>query len=450
MLGNLLVALVLISGEFDFQASAIVESRAGEAPLLGGQEPQAFVTEIVTPVGMFEYRDPGVTFQADYSPRIYWQHPNALHNWSPLVLHTANLLLTAKSTRRLTLTGAATGSIGNPDYVQLAQMFTGQIPPVMEIASVTGHLGARIALTRRFALELGGQVFYWQSLGSGAAATTTDTRVTDQKSATESASTFYQLTPRHALGLGALLSQASYNGGRLHIYTIGPALTWRAHLTPRDDLSVTLGLTYVRASGTAIGSTMPLLGSSGQAASPVGAFDLGLEGGEVGRVFHPGQRRRWRRLLRRPGPRDGRATRAGQRWPHGADGARLDSHAAGRLFDRPSVDRLCHPGSGHAAHHGGAARLPGRDGVFAFAFCPSPREHRRLRRDRRSMGRSRAGLGDARLRVSPAAALGFRAAGLDQPPGRASGPQSASLALPPSIPARTRCCSSCGRRWSAR
>src|SRR5450631_157753 len=274
MVGNLLVALVLISGEFDVQASAIVESRVGEAPIISGQEPEAFVTEIVTPVGMFEYRDPALTFQADYSPRIYWQHPNALNNWSPLLLQTANLLLNAKSTRRLTLLGSATGSYGNPDYIQLSQLLnTSQIPRTTKIASVTGHLGARVALTRLWELDLDGQVFYWRSLDEMSAATTTGTTVTNQKSATEQAAALYQLNPRHALGFGAALSEASYNGGSLDIYTIGPVLTWKVHLTPSEDLKLTLGLTYVRATGTAIGSTMPLF-STGQAASPVGAFDF--------------------------------------------------------------------------------------------------------------------------------------------------------------------------------
>jgi hypothetical protein len=275
MVGNLLVALVLISGELDVQANAILETRAGLAPIIAGQESTAFVTEIVSPVGMFEYRDPALTFQVDYSPRIYWQHPNALDNWSPLVLHTANLLLNAKTTRRLTLIGSATGSIGNPDYIELQRLLNAvQVPQIVKIASVTGHLGARVALTPRWELDLDGQLLYWRSLGGAIDMSTGVATVTEQRAATEQATALYRLNPRHSLGFGAALSEASYNGGSLDIYTIGPTATWNVHLTQRDDLKVTFGITYVRAVGDSIGSTMPLFGSSGQAASPVGAFDL--------------------------------------------------------------------------------------------------------------------------------------------------------------------------------
>jgi hypothetical protein len=278
MVGNLLVALVLLSGEIDVRATATAESRAGEAPNVAGSEPSAFFAEIVTPAAMFAYREPGLTFQATYSPRVYWQEPNLVSSLAPLLLHTADLRLEAKSTRRLTLGADLSGSIGKADYSQIGLLLgsaqpgqqSSAVPQVLEIASATGSLAARVTITRRWELDLHGQGLYWKSLGAVAGATL---NITEQRSAGEQASAFYRLTPNHALGFGAAGSEASFSNG-LDIYTIGPTVTWKAQLTPRDQLTLTVGLSYVRATGMAVSGTMPLLGPSGQAASPVGGFDL--------------------------------------------------------------------------------------------------------------------------------------------------------------------------------
>ncbi|HSY39508.1 MAG TPA: hypothetical protein VLA79_08265, partial [Polyangia bacterium] len=141
MVGSVLVALVLLSGEIDVRATATAESRAGEAPIVSGSDASAFFAEIVTPSGMFVYQAPGLTFQATYSPRVYWQHPNFASSWAPLLLHTADLRLDAKSTRRLTLAADLSGSIGKADYSQIALLVgssqAGQqsaVPAVLEIA----------------------------------------------------------------------------------------------------------------------------------------------------------------------------------------------------------------------------------------------------------------------------------------------------------------------------
>ena len=278
MVGNVLVALVLLSGEIDLRASAVVESRAGETPILAGTNPTGFVAEIVAPAAMFVYSDPGLTFHAAYSPRVYWQHPNAVNSWAPLLLHTADLLLEERSTRRLSLIAGLTGAIGEPDYTQLQTLVGGvgqsALPQITEIASVSGQLLARVTLTRRWELDLDGQALYWRSFGAAPVVTTpTTTLITEQRSAGEQVTALYRLTPRHALGFGAAGSEASFSNG-LQIYTVGPTVTWKVRLTPVDELKLTLGFTYVRAAGTLSPDTIPPLGPSGQTATPVGAFDL--------------------------------------------------------------------------------------------------------------------------------------------------------------------------------
>jgi hypothetical protein len=274
MVGNLLVALVLITGEFDVQASAIVESRVGEAPVVAGNVPQAFVAEIVTPAAALEYRDPALSFRVSYAPRIYWAHPNALNTEEPLLLHTAELVLKAQTTRRFVLQASVTGAIGNPDYTQLAPLvgvLQGTLPTVTKIASVTGRIGAHALLTRRWELDLDGQIFYWESLGTPANVPTPN--ITEQTSGAEQATALFRLSPRYALGFGVAGNEAAYGTG-VDVTTIGPTISWRAQLTPRDELRLILGLAYVRASGPTLPGMLPLLGPSGQTVSPVGGFAL--------------------------------------------------------------------------------------------------------------------------------------------------------------------------------
>src|SRR4051812_41935798 len=123
MLGNLLVALALLSGEFDVQATAVVEARAGEQPaLLDNTQQQAFIAAIVTPTGTVLYREPGLSLRLSYSPRVYWAHPNVLSSGAPLLLQTADLVIVKQTTKRFALQGELSGSIGQPDYATLAAM----------------------------------------------------------------------------------------------------------------------------------------------------------------------------------------------------------------------------------------------------------------------------------------------------------------------------------------
>ena len=157
MVGNLLVALALFSGELDVQATAVVEARAGEQPAItDNNQEQAFVAAIVTPTGAVVYREPGLSLRLSYSPRIYWAYPNAIENSvAPLLLHTAGLVVAAQTTKRFALQGELSGSFGQPDYSSLSQTFSGAVPQltITKIASATGGIITRTALTRRWELD---------------------------------------------------------------------------------------------------------------------------------------------------------------------------------------------------------------------------------------------------------------------------------------------------------
>ena len=284
MVGNLLVALALFSGELDVQATAVVEARAGEQPTLnftsGTYEQAPFVAAIVTPTGMLVYREPGLSLRLSYTPRVYWADPNGLGSTAPLLLHTVDFLVAAQTTKRFSLHADVAGSIGQADYSTIAALvgsptqMTGTVPPITNIASATGTITTRTALTRRWELDLDGHLFYWKALDPPA--DLLSTAITEQKSAAEQATALFQLTRRNALGFGVAASQASYSSG-IAVYTVGPTATWRVHLTPVDELKMLLGLQYVRATeppASMLAGVPPLLGPSGQTVSPIGGFEL--------------------------------------------------------------------------------------------------------------------------------------------------------------------------------
>lgn len=274
MVGHALVALVALSGDLRVQGDATSESRAGETPILAGQPSQAFVAEVLTPLVALTYRDAGVIFEVSYAPRIYWADPNPLGRLAPLLLHTVNLTLDDQMTPRFRLLAAATGSVGEADYTTLTQILgtvQGALPPVQDLASVTGRASIRGDLAERWKLELGAGGLYWKWLQ--APPNLPPQTILWQASAAEDATLLYRVTPRHDLGFGVAFAQARYSFG-LDVLTIGPTATWKVRLTPSDDLRLMLGLAYVRTDGPMPAGTMPLLGPSGQAVSPVGAFEF--------------------------------------------------------------------------------------------------------------------------------------------------------------------------------
>jgi hypothetical protein len=275
VVSHALVALFLISGDLQVQADGVSETRAGEAPILAGQSPSAFVAQIVTPVAALRYSDVGVSFEVNYAPRIFWRDPSDMFGTSgPLVLHTANLGLSVRTTRRLTLSAGATGSIGQPDYTFLPQLLgttQGSLPQIAEIETGTGRVTAGVRLSRRWDLELGGELFYWSYRGTPMGLPTGI--ITSEKSALEQAGLLYRLTLRHQLGLGAVVKEASFSDG-LDVLSVGPAAIWRVRLTPVDELRLTAGVTYLSTGGTLAPGAMSLVQPGEKIVFPVGRFEL--------------------------------------------------------------------------------------------------------------------------------------------------------------------------------
>jgi hypothetical protein len=291
-------AAPLMLGEVGVQLSVRSESRAGTAPLVADGPTQAFVAEVLTPALGLELRRPSFTLQAFYTPRIFWEDPNpdsvispqplaldavtrirdevpvSISNSGPLILHTLSLNLDARPARRVTLSAAAIGSIGSPDYTALPVVLgtvQGKLPPVVNLVSGTAQLRLHVAASRRWDLGLSVDATSWHWLdippNLPVSIITGETLITVAPGAT------FRLSTRDTLGFSVLLGEASYSDG-VGVLTATPAVTWRRHLNPRDDLRLTLGLTYLSALGATPPGDLPVLGASGWAIGPIGSFEL--------------------------------------------------------------------------------------------------------------------------------------------------------------------------------
>lgn len=280
------------------QVSVTSELRAGEAPLLPDANPQAFVAEILTPRVGLELRRPDFTFQLFYGPRIFWEDPNPISTGArqilpadtvtrvrgqvpisvsgsgPLILHAADLILDSHPSRNISLAASANGSIGSPDYTALPLVLgtvQGTLPPIVKLMSGTAQAKVRVKASRRWELAMAAQAFHWQWLAVpeslSASTITGQTLVSAEPGAT------FRLTARDSLGLGTTVGEAWYSDGA-GLGTVTPAVTWKRHVTPRDDLSLTLGLAYAHALGSTPPGAIPVLGSSGSATGPIGSFEL--------------------------------------------------------------------------------------------------------------------------------------------------------------------------------
>jgi hypothetical protein len=268
----------LVSGHLGAEASFQSQTRAGESPLVPGAAPELFVSETLIPRLALFLRNPDLTLSVWYAPRIFTEDPTPPGTSGTLVLHTFGLTLHDVPTRTVVVTGNVTGAVGQPDYSTLSVVLgTNQaaLPRVTIIklanAAASGRADAR--LTRRWDLTLALQAFYWHLIDYDAATLPPNT-VTGQANGSVELGALYRLTPLNQLGLSTTVGDAVYSsyGGMV---TVTPAAIWKAQLTPREDLRVTVGMTYARAVGTAAPGTVPLLGGESSAVSPIGSIDLG-------------------------------------------------------------------------------------------------------------------------------------------------------------------------------
>ena len=268
-MGLALVALLTITDGLGVEASAALESRAGEAPIRVGETPTAFVAEILTPLVELRLRAPALSLRWGYGPRILWQSPNPNDRLDPLILHTTTLGLDARLSPAVSAKAAAVGAIGQPDYTTLSLLLgpmQGSLPSVMTIASASARAAVLARLQARLQLEVTGQVQHWRRLDDDVAGG--GGGITGQTWATLEPAVMYRVTRRHDVGLGNALGAAWYSNGA-EVLTVSPRARWRAALSARHELRLLAGLTFAADAGT-----VPAVGSSGRAISPVGSLEV--------------------------------------------------------------------------------------------------------------------------------------------------------------------------------
>jgi hypothetical protein len=262
------------SGTLTVQASVQSESRAGVSPIVAGEDPQSFVAELLTPRFALELRRPALVLAAWYGPRIFWEDPNPSATSGPLVLHVFGLTLDARESKDFTVTGSATGSIGEPDYTTLPQVLgtvQGMLPPVVDLAAVTGQLKLLDRLTDRWTAGLAGQASHWQWVDAPANLATGT--ITSQTSVSGAPAATLRLSTRDALQFSTAVARAWYSYGP-GVLTVAPAVTWKRRLARRVDLSLMLGLTYAHLVGPVVPGATTLLGGRDSAVFPVGSAEI--------------------------------------------------------------------------------------------------------------------------------------------------------------------------------
>jgi hypothetical protein len=169
------------------------------------------------------------------------------------------------------------GAVGEPDYTTLPLVLgttQGAFPSttITKLASGSASGRADARLTRRWDLTLAVLGSFWHFIDYNAADLPPNT-VPGQANGSAELGALFLLTPLQQIGLSTTVGDALYSsyGGMV---TVTPAAIWKARLTQREDLRLTLGMTYVHAVGTAVPGTVPLLGGESSAVSPIGSADL--------------------------------------------------------------------------------------------------------------------------------------------------------------------------------
>src|SRR5687767_8101987 len=140
MAAGSIVSLLVLTSVLDVHAGATIETGAGEAPLVAGQQSEASVSSALTPAATVRLRGDLSELLLHYGPRLYWRHPNALDQNRVLVLHqgSAGYLVTGQ---RLSFTARADASVGEADYMALAAALgaqQGALPRTASFFSVRG------------------------------------------------------------------------------------------------------------------------------------------------------------------------------------------------------------------------------------------------------------------------------------------------------------------------
>jgi hypothetical protein len=163
-----------VEGKLEVIPSATAEVQAGEAPVTYGAAPKPMTIESVTPGVALGFLGRRLELLAGYQLRIYWKNVSGDLAPSPLLLNMANLMMTAKPTRRLVLKLSGTATEGHTDYTYLSNVLgtgTATSSPEIFAANLTGS--ADLHVTELATIGIALQAVRSQPIGQTTTTTTT-------------------------------------------------------------------------------------------------------------------------------------------------------------------------------------------------------------------------------------------------------------------------------------
>jgi hypothetical protein len=153
------VAALLVAGQFDPGATAVLETRGGEAPRIPGQSPEATVGAVFTPGADVRYLGHDLDLRLAFDDRIYvYSSTGDAHAYeTPLYLYSLLFSADGKPTPRSHVTSRATVLYGAADYAYLPLIFgtsaaTLRLAP--QIFSASGEVSIQDHATERVDLTL--------------------------------------------------------------------------------------------------------------------------------------------------------------------------------------------------------------------------------------------------------------------------------------------------------
>jgi hypothetical protein len=272
-------------GQLQVIPSVTVESRVGEAPQYYGATPAASLVGVLTPELALDYTGHRLEFRASYEFRLFWRLTRGASVPPPLYLHTVNLALTGRPTRRTTLRLGASAYEGQADYTYLPTIFgAGQaallVVPAILAANLTGS--AELRATRRVSAVIAVQASHSQPVGSGTVPVTNSNGTTSlftlpyftsvgatpganiQLSRLDTLEPSLSFEYQQVSNLTIFPPGAPQSIGSITDFMLTPTLGMRRLLSHYSELTLKLGLGIVHLSGDVTGDRNPVgpLGSA--------------------------------------------------------------------------------------------------------------------------------------------------------------------------------------------
>jgi hypothetical protein len=293
-----------VAGQLEVIPSAIVEARAGEAPITYGGAPTPMLIEVVTPGVGLGYVGRRLELLAGYQLRIAWQNTSRDPTPTPLFLHVANLTMTARPTRRLVLKLTGTAYEGRTDYTYLPTIVGNNqaaltLPPAILSANLSGS--AELRVTELVTAGLALQAVRNQPIGeptplrtrltlttpTTAPLPTTPTTpvptlilpyftsfaatpgVTVRVSRTDDLTSALGIDYQHVSNFSAVDANGTLHpGSSIAALIVSPALGFHRTLSPRSEFTVRVGLAFTRVDSELTGT--------GNSVTPIGSADVNL------------------------------------------------------------------------------------------------------------------------------------------------------------------------------